>query len=364
MTLPLLAVGAVGLIGVATHWCTPDVVAMFDAWEAGDVATPARSTPGCSPAGPSRPATRPRTRARPRRCSPPRPAGGSLPPADGGRPRWLADRAAQVWDDLGRARLMAASPHRLPRRPGGDRAQCMAIEQGVGDDRRIVLIDCGLMFPGPDLHGIDLVLPDFTYLIENASRIDGLVATHGHEDHVGGIQFLLREISLPVYGSALTLGLARNRIEEAGLLGRTELRAGGRRRTGPRRSVRRRVRAGHPQRPPRPRRRRAHEPGRDPPLRRLQARPDAGRRPPHRPRPHRPAGQDRRHPGPVVRLDERRGGGLRAERAPGRRRAAGRCSPSTAIAGSSPPASPATSTASSRSPMPPSPTAARWPRSA
>src|SRR5688572_31770106 len=100
----------------------------------------------------------------------------------------------------------------------------MAIEQGAGDDRRIVLIDCGLMFPGPDLHGIDLVLPDFTYLIDNASRIDGLVATHGHEDHVGGIQFLLREISFPIYGSALTLGLARNRIEEARLLGRTDLR--------------------------------------------------------------------------------------------------------------------------------------------
>jgi ribonuclease J len=100
---------------------------------------------------------------------------------------------------------------------------CMALEQGTGPDRRILLIDCGLMFPGPDLHGIDLVLPDFTYLRENASRIDGLVATHGHEDHVGGIQFLLREVSVPIYGSALTLGLARNRIEEAGLLGRTSL---------------------------------------------------------------------------------------------------------------------------------------------
>src|SRR5215207_3571063 len=99
----------------------------------------------------------------------------------------------------------------------------MAIEQGTGDGRRILLIDCGLMFPGPDLHGIDLVLPDFTYLRENAPRIDALVATHGHEDHVGGLQFLLREISFPVYGSALTLGLARNRIEEAGLLGHTEL---------------------------------------------------------------------------------------------------------------------------------------------
>jgi ribonuclease J len=113
---------------------------------------------------------------------------------------------------------------------------CMALEQGTGDDRRILLIDCGLMFPGPDLHGIDLVLPDFTYLRENAARIDGLVATHGHEDHVGGIQFLLREVSLPIYGSALTLGLARNRIEEAGLLGRTSLNAvpdGGRIRIGP-----------------------------------------------------------------------------------------------------------------------------------
>ena len=113
---------------------------------------------------------------------------------------------------------------------------CMALEQGTGDGRRILLIDCGLMFPGPDLHGIDLVLPDFTYLRENAARIDGLVATHGHEDHVGGIQFLLREVSLPIYGSALTLGLARNRIEEAGLLGRTSLNAvpdGGRIRIGP-----------------------------------------------------------------------------------------------------------------------------------
>ncbi|CAN5695244.1 ribonuclease J [soil metagenome] len=100
---------------------------------------------------------------------------------------------------------------------------CMAIEQGVGDEQRILLIDCGLMFPGPDLHGIDLVLPDFTYLRENADRIDALVATHGHEDHVGGLQFLLREISFPIYASALTLGMARNRIEEAGLLGRTEL---------------------------------------------------------------------------------------------------------------------------------------------
>ena len=100
---------------------------------------------------------------------------------------------------------------------------CMAIEQGTGDDRRLLLIDCGLMFPDADMHGIDLVLPDFTYLRENADRIVAVVATHGHEDHVGALQYLLRELSFPIYGSAVALGLARNRIEEAGLLGRTKL---------------------------------------------------------------------------------------------------------------------------------------------
>jgi ribonuclease J len=106
---------------------------------------------------------------------------------------------------------------------------CMAIElgggpSGDGPGRRILLIDCGLMFPAPDMHGIDLVLPDFTYLRLNADRILAVVATHGHEDHVGALQYLLREISVPIFGSAVTLGLARNRVEEAGLLGRTELR--------------------------------------------------------------------------------------------------------------------------------------------
>jgi ribonuclease J len=96
---------------------------------------------------------------------------------------------------------------------------CMLIEQ----DDKLLMIDCGLMFPDADMHGIDLVLPDFTFLRENADRIVGCVATHGHEDHVGGLQFLLRDIEFPIYGSAVTLGLARNRIEEAGLLGKTDL---------------------------------------------------------------------------------------------------------------------------------------------
>jgi ribonuclease J len=71
--------------------------------------------------------------------------------------------------------------------------------------------------------GVDLVLPDFTWLRDNAERVEACVLTHGHEDHVGGLSFLLRDLSFPIYGSELTLGLARNRIEEAGLLERTKL---------------------------------------------------------------------------------------------------------------------------------------------
>lgn len=111
---------------------------------------------------------------------------------------------------------------------------CMAIEQGAVDDpdRTVMLIDCGLMFPDANMHGIDLILPDFTYLRENAARIQALILTHGHEDHIGAIQYLLRDADgigdlrdepLPIYGSALALGLAKNRIDEAGLMPRTDM---------------------------------------------------------------------------------------------------------------------------------------------
>ena len=101
---------------------------------------------------------------------------------------------------------------------------------------RLLLLDCGLMFPDLEMPGVDLVLPDFTWLRENADRVEGCIITHGHEDHAGALSFLLRELSFPIYGSALTLGLARNRIEEAGLLDRTQLievRDGERRNIGP-----------------------------------------------------------------------------------------------------------------------------------
>ena len=87
---------------------------------------------------------------------------------------------------------------------------CAAIEV----DGKIMLIDCGLMFPDADMAGVDLVLPDFTYLRENAHRVLGVVATHGHEDHIGALSFLLEEMPLTIIGSPLTIGLAKNRIEE------------------------------------------------------------------------------------------------------------------------------------------------------
>jgi ribonuclease J len=101
---------------------------------------------------------------------------------------------------------------------------------------RILVVDCGLMFPDPDMPGVDLVLPDFTYLREQAARVEGVVLTHAHEDHAGGLAYLLRDVPAPIYGSALSLGLARNRIEEAGMLERTEMVSvhdGERRRIGP-----------------------------------------------------------------------------------------------------------------------------------
>ena len=73
---------------------------------------------------------------------------------------------------------------------------------------RILVVYCGLMFPDADMPGVDLVLPDFTYLRENADRVEAVFLTHAHEDHAGGLAFLLRDIEVPIYGSRLSLALA------------------------------------------------------------------------------------------------------------------------------------------------------------
>lgn len=85
-------------------------------------------------------------------------------------------------------------------------------------DNSIIVVDCGLSFPDDDMLGIDLVIPDITYLKNNVEKIKGFVITHGHEDHIGSLPYVLKEINAPIYATKLTMGIIETKLKEHNLM--------------------------------------------------------------------------------------------------------------------------------------------------
>ena len=82
----------------------------------------------------------------------------------------------------------------------------------------MIVVDCGVGFPDEEMYGVDLVIPDFSYLVQNEKKLRGMFITHGHEDHIGSIAYLLRSVNVPVYGTRLACGLIEQKLKEHGIL--------------------------------------------------------------------------------------------------------------------------------------------------
>ena len=158
---------------------------------------------------PSRP---PRTRRapQPRRSQAPAaaPAVQQVQPIQQPRPRRRPMSRTRVEEQP------AVPMHIIPLGGLGEVGKNITLYECQGD---MILVDCGSVFPDSDMFGIDLVIPDFSYVLENKDRIKGLFITHGHEDHIGSLPYLLRQFNVPIYATRLTIGLMRNKLEEHGL---------------------------------------------------------------------------------------------------------------------------------------------------